>query len=256
MPEWALFLTFAIGVTALAVGGWWMVERTFPQWRTEPSSGVVVGIAQTVMTLFALVLAFAVVSLDGSYTNASDNVRSEANSLTQIIGDLSVFPAAARKRVAEAAGAYVQEVRQREFPALRVGKTDAQSNVLLDRLFATVQALAPTTDAQRGFYSAAVSSLSELVSQRRDRLAAADSALPVAFWTLILLTAVTSLAITSLIKTHSRGLEIVLVSAIAIVIGVGLLTTLLLEYPFSGSIAVSSSPFGEGALAHLPGVRP
>jgi hypothetical protein len=35
------------------------------------------------------------------------------------------------------------------------------------------------------------------------------------------------------------------------VVGAGLLTILLLEYPFSGSVAVSSEPFTKGVLQTL-----
>jgi hypothetical protein len=255
MPEWALFIVFAGGAAVFAVAGLAAVHRWLGSWRTEPSSGTVTGVAQMVMTLFALVLAFAVVSLDGSYTGANDNVRSEANSLSGIVGDMRVFPEADQRAVAAAAGAYIHEVRVQEFPAMRDGNLDQRGQDLLDRLFTTVETITPTTHVQRGFYASAIASLNELATQRRDRLAASDSALPVAFWVLILLTAFASLAMTILIKAHSFALEVAMVTAVAVVIGVGLLTTLLLEYPFSGSIAVSSSPFVEGSLAQLPGAR-
>jgi hypothetical protein len=35
------------------------------------------------------------------------------------------------------------------------------------------------------------------------------------------------------------------------VVGLGLLTVLILEYPFSGSIAVSSDPLVQGSLGQL-----
>jgi hypothetical protein len=38
---------------------------------------------------------------------------------------------------------------------------------------------------------------------------------------------------------------------VAIVIGAGLLTVLILQYPFSGSITVSSAVFHQGALGQL-----
>lgn len=38
---------------------------------------------------------------------------------------------------------------------------------------------------------------------------------------------------------------------IAVVVGAGLLTALILQYPYSGSIAVTSDAFTRGALAQL-----
>lgn len=53
--------------------------------------------------------------------------------------------------------------------------------------------------------------------------------------------------ITSLfLKTHHGGLDVILVVSLASVVGLALATVLILEYPFSGSIAVSSDPLVQG----------
>ena len=42
-----------------------------------------------------------------------------------------------------------------------------------------------------------------------------------------------------------------MVSCVALVVGAGLLTVALLEYPFSGSVSVTSYPLTHGSLAGL-----
>ena len=37
----------------------------------------------------------------------------------------------------------------------------------------------------------------------------------------------------------------------SVIVASGFLTALILQYPYSGSIAVKSDPLGEGPLAHL-----
>jgi hypothetical protein len=145
-------------------------------------------------------------------------------------------------------------VRLQEFPAMRDGKVAPNGQDAVDELFSTLQTVEPTTHAQRGFYQAAAGALTTLAADRRDRIAATDSALPQAFWVLIILTALLSVVMTLFIRAHRLAVDLLMVAAVASVVGVGLLTTLLLEYPFSGSIAVTSTPFLEGALGHLPGV--
>jgi hypothetical protein len=256
MPEWALFVLVTGGVALVAVAALLAVRRKLSGWRETDSSQIVVGVAAMAMTFFALVIAFAVVSLDNSLGDAQRNVQNEANALTQIVHDMRVFPDADRHRIDTAVAAYVEEVRQHEFKALHDGTSDARPALLLDRLFAAVQALQPSSQIQHGFYSAAVASLNTVVSDRQNRLSAASSALPEAFWILIGLTAVLSVLSTLFLKTTAVGLDIVLVSIVAIVVGAGILTTLLLEYPFSGSVAISSDPFAQGVLGQLPGVTP
>jgi hypothetical protein len=52
-----------------------------------------------------------------------------------------------------------------------------------------------------------------------------------------------------LIQTHHTPVDVAIVVTIAIVVGAGLLTAVILQYPFSGSIAVKSDPFNSGVLA-------
>ena len=249
LPEWALFLVFAGGTAAVAIAVLLLVRRLFPTWRTIESSQVVVGVAAMVMTLFAVMIAFAVVTLDGSFSGANDNVQTEANSLNQIVQNMRLFPPPVRHRIELAVGAYAQEVREHEFEAMHDGHADPRAARALDRLLVAVQSVAPVTHAQSEFYDLTVDAVSRVSDTRNKRLAAATASLPEAFWVLIILTAVVGLGTTFFLKVETLGLEALMVVAVAVVIGVGIMTTLLLEYPFSGSVSVSSGPFSQGALA-------
>ena len=57
------------------------------------------------------------------------------------------------------------------------------------------------------------------------------------------------LAVTFLFATRNPRLHLVLTIAVAVLLGFNLLLALVLDYPFSGTIAVSNHPFTEGALA-------
>lgn len=233
----------------IALAGLFLVRRFLSHWRVNPEVTVAVG--AMVMTLFALVLAFAAVNLYDSYRLAFGNVDDEANSLAQIARDVQVFPHADEVKVDRAIVAYIHEVKQKEFPDMRNGGSDPGVNSRIDGVFAAVQSLNPQTNVQKAFYGSAVDKLNAMVAQRRTRISAADATLPKALVSLLLLTAALSIAITWFLKVDALGLEITLVSAVAVVVGAGILTILLLEYPFAGSVAVSSEPFTKGALHAL-----
>jgi ABC-type multidrug transport system permease subunit len=67
----------------------------------------------------------------------------------------------------------------------------------------------------------------------------------------MILLAVLTLAITLLIVTHHRAVDVTIIVTVAIVISSGLFTAEILQYPFSGTIAVKSDPFNSPALAQL-----
>ena len=67
----------------------------------------------------------------------------------------------------------------------------------------------------------------------------------------MILLAVLTLAVSLLIQTHYPRVDAAIVTTIAVVVSAGLLTAVLLEYPFSGTIAVTTKPFDSGTLAQL-----
>lgn len=253
MPEWALLVIAIGGVPILVVGVFLALRRWTEPWRTDASSAIVVAVSAMVMTLFALVLAFAAVNLFQGYDAASANVTDEANALGEIQRDVRVFPPADRDRVDNALISYINVVRNVEFPAMHDGDSvKVQAGVAAtDTLFASMQAYSPVTETQKAFYASAVDRLNEIVALRRNRISASDSSLPTAFWALLLVTAILSVVTTFFLRTHTLGLDVTLVAIVSMVVAGGLLTVILLEYPFSGSVSVSSDPFVHGTLARL-----
>ncbi len=253
MPDWALFLVIVGSIVIAALAGLLISRRYFARWRNTPDGPVVAAVATMVMTLFALVLAFAVVTLYDQFSAASDSVSAEATDLSQIVRDSHSFPPATQHSIEGAVKAYIIEVRGTEFRLMHDGKEDPKANALFEDIFAAFQRYNPQTTAQVGFYNSAVTQLNDAVTQRRARLEAVDSALPSAFSALLILSAVVSILTTFFLSTENATLEVVLVSAVAVIVGAGLLTALLLQYPFSGSVAVSSHPFVTGTLGQLVG---
>jgi cytochrome bd-type quinol oxidase subunit 2 len=101
-----------------------------------------------------------------------------------------------------------------------------------------------------------VSQANNLVVERNARVNSANSFVPAALTVLLLVLAVVSLVTALFIKTHHPGLDGVLVVSVGFIIALALVTALILQYPFSGSIAVSSDPLRDvtvfSALTHGP----
>ena len=89
------------------------------------------------------------------------------------------------------------------------------------------------------------------MSERENRVNSADSSLPDSFVALLVFTGLLSVCTTFFFRCDVRALEYTLVGAVACVVGIGLMTTLLLEYPFSGSVSVSSAVYSQGYLGHI-----
>jgi hypothetical protein len=251
VPDWALGLIFVVGTVLVVLIAFALVCRFMSAWRAERSSQTITGVAAMVMTIFALVLAFVIVNLYNSYDSAVNNVSAEATALTELMHDTQEFPPGARNRINRAVAQYIVEVRDVEFPALKEGHHDPRATVLLTNIFKAVESYSPSTAAQQAFYDAATGQLHTIVSEREARLDAAETTIPRPLLVLMVLFAILTLALTLLIQTHYLPLDVGIVVAIAVVVSAGLLTAVILQYPFSGSIAVTSDPFNSGVLADL-----
>jgi hypothetical protein len=93
--------------------------------------------------------------------------------------------------------------------------------------------------------------LHSIVDERESRLDAAETSIPKPLLYLLILLAVLTLAMSLLIATHYKAVDIAIIVTFAIVVSAGLLVALILQYPFSGPITVSSDPFNSPALAQL-----
>lgn len=248
MPDRLLFVVIVGIVLIGALGGHMLTRRYLEPLRTAADAGVVAGVTAIVMTLFAFVLAFGVVSLYDQFNSARDSVAGEASSLAQIVRDSRSFPQETQAKIEGAVRAYIIRLRERSFPLMHDGHDDPVASARFANIFAAIQGYEPKTQSQIAFYGSAVAQLNEAVAQGRERRRLINAALPRAFATLIVLTAILSVLTTFFVVTANKALEIVLVSSVAIIVGAGLLTVLLLEYPFSGSVAVSSTPYVEGVL--------
>ena len=247
LPDWALILLFVGVVVLIGLGGLVFVRARLSGWRDEQSSQTVVGVGAIAMTFFALVLALVIVDLYTAYKQASADVTKEANTLIKIIQDADAFPPDHEEAVRLAVHNYVNEVRLNEFPALRDGhEQDRSPSQLLD-ISVALKNYTPDNQTQISFYDSAVSQVNDLVAERDDRISNADSSVPGSLTGLLLVLALVSLGCAIFLTTHHFGLDVVLVLSIATIIGLGLVTVLILEFPFSGSIAVSSDQLAQVA---------
>jgi hypothetical protein len=194
------------------------------------------------------VLAFAIVTLFTSSQDAGDHVRNEASTVSKVYRDSQQLAPPFAARMKTAIGPYIDDVTKDEWPKMRKGQ---DSTAAWQDLVATYDLLGtykPVTQSQQAFYQEDVLMVNELTDARRARLNDVHQSLPVAFQVLLIAGALMLVGYTFLFHFERRGLEDVMVLSTAGVVGFNLLLALLLEYPFSGSVSITPSPFHEGAL--------
>jgi hypothetical protein len=167
------------------------------------------------------------------------------------VQDAHAFPPPAERTIDRAVARYVREVRDHEFRALADGQPDSPADTRALDIVDALQAYSPRTVTERTFYSAAAAQLNVFLAERENRVAKAKTEIPAPLLGLLIFLAIVTICVSLLIRTNRRNVDIALVVVVAVVIASGLLTALILQYPYSGAIAVDSKPLVEGPLAHL-----
>jgi multisubunit Na+/H+ antiporter MnhB subunit len=243
---WLLIVVPVVSI-ALALGVLWLARRYGRRWRSSADSAIVAGVAAMVLTLFALLLAFAIVNLYAQHADAHADVVHEADDLALVLRDARIV---GMPDVEPAVDKYVCEVESAEFPRMRNGNGPARSSYdLVDKMFTAVHGYKPVSRSDEAFYQSIVDHLNDAVAQRRDRIESINAVLPSAFAGLLLVTAAISVFLVCFIRTASAKdeakagpVEALLVSCVAFVVAAGLLTALLFEFPFSGPLKLSNHP--------------
>jgi hypothetical protein len=254
VPVWGLVPIFVGGAMLISVGGFLLTRRL--DFRS-PSTGAdtyVSAFGTRASTLFGILLVFVIVSEYGSFQGTTKTVRTEATNLAEIIRNTQSFPDAPQARIREAVAAYGDEVVHNEWPLMEEGKQSDIASARLDDIQRAIASFEPSTEADKAFYGAAVSNFDLLVNARRDRVDSAKEDIPSPLLALLFAGAAVFIATMFVFSAARDSLLLSLILVLAALVGAGLFATVVLDYPFSGSLAVSPDAFFEGALKGV--VRP
>jgi hypothetical protein len=201
--------------------------------------------------LFSFVLAFTIGQLYTNFTRANADAKQEATVLAQVLRTSRGLPGVnvtMRTQILDYAG----EVRNVEWEAMEHGKSDAHAWHDVDAMYATLERHRVDL-ASNPLYSQTLTRVNDLVNARRTRLDDANIALPDVFQVMLVLGAILALSTTFYFKPFGERIQIAMIGLAATLVGTAMLVALMLDFPYSGSIAVSSQPFSPVTLLLLSG---
>ena len=252
LPTWALVLLVVGGAVVIGVGGFLVMRKFVPSLAEHADSRSLSSAFSISSGLFSFVLAFTIGQLYANYTRANADAKQEATQLAQLLRTSAGLPAPLAGKVRLEALDYSYEVRNHEWDLMKKGGQSVAAWHQIDRMYLTMRG-ARTTASGDPFYGQTLSRLNDLVTARRVRLDDANLSLPVVFQILLVLGAILALSTTFYFKPFGERIQIAMIGAASTLVGTAMLVALVLDYPYSGSVAVSSGPFAAKSLLLLAG---
>ena len=231
-----------------AVGGLVLVQRLVPIERRLEHNDVAGFIYAVLGVAYAVLLGLMVVADWQDWQAAHDSATQEANELAAVFWLAHGLPEPEGRHIQELARDYARvEVRQ-EWPLMERGKSSPKPYELLDGMRASVEAIHPTNEAQTVLYDNELERLHDLGAARRARLLQAEEGLPALLWAVLLVGGVITVGFTYLFGLRSTVVHVLMVAALALIIGLVLFTVAALDYPFRGDVRIGPEAF-EKALS-------
>jgi ABC-type multidrug transport system fused ATPase/permease subunit len=237
-------LTVVVLGISLAVGFGFSVgiRKVFRLRPTVQEADLAIDLMQVTSTYIGILLAFAGVLAWQDFREADTAVENEAGVTSQLYRDLAAY-GPEMNRARGDLRAYVQSVIVDGWPLLREGKRSPVTETKLVAVFNDVAAVAPTNEREGAIYREAFSRLDELVSVRRQRLAASRAEIPPVLWIVALVGSILTIAYASAFVSSRYAL--LMIGGTSVTIGLLFLFLLSVDYPFRSRNGVSDQPFVE-----------
>ena len=251
VPTWGIVLLIVGVFVLVAIVGHLIVRRRVPNVVDGEFNEVAGFVLALASVLYGIVLGFAIVAIYEDFRSAQDNVRAEATSLSQVYRDTLGFPAPVRTHVDTLIEDYSVTVRRDEWRLMKTGGESDRAWSDMLALERTLEGWNPTTISQQVYDEQAATKVNDLVSERRVRLSQAEDALPTIFQLLLLGGSFLTIGFLYFFGMRSARAQVVMIGAVAALLGFSISLALVLSFPFSGEVSISNAVFHQGALKLL-----
>ena len=189
--------------------------------------------------LYAVLVAFVVVVVWEQFGDAEKATQSEASAVADLLRDSHAFPVADRPAVQDALIAYLDDVRNDEFPRMRKGESIEQQSEQLS----AVWEIQPVTRTEIAFYDQAIHKLDDLSTGRKERIATGQAEIPGELWVLLIGGGGIVMAFTFMFGTPDAVVQATAVGLTAALMGFVMYLIFALEHPFVGTLSVKPEAY-------------
>jgi hypothetical protein len=232
-----------LGSALAGVAGLMAVVRWLPEARRDGDNDVKGVFFGAVAVLYAVLLAFVVVSVWSDFSDAGKATQAEATRASALLRDATAFPADERTRVRRRVLGYLRVVADDEWETLASGRPSPAAIRAYDALWSEYARLRPSGPGAETMYRESIARLNELGENRELRVIASQASVPTPMWILLIAGAVVFVTFAYLFRMVSLTVHAISVGAIAALVGFVLFLIFALQRPYTGDVQISADPF-------------
>jgi hypothetical protein len=201
--------------------------------------------------LYAVLLAYIVIVVWQDYNGTATAVRNEAKAVGDLTALSYALPDAEGNEIRTLVADYAHEVRQNEWQTMAQGLPSATTAHALAHLTHAIFAL-QATQIRDPLLQQALQLLATIEDSRNERLDSANGSVPPIVWLVLVAGGLITLGYPALFGTSSIAAQILMTAALAALVALALLPAILLDFPFTGPVTLSSDAFEEALQQMVP----
>jgi hypothetical protein len=215
-----------------------------PRMTVHSEDAHVIGtMVHAVAIFYSLTVALIMVAVWETHSDAAHLVSNEASAVASLWRDLGGYPESVREPARGELRTYTNYVIREAWPLQRKGQIPRGGVVRLDRLQATLFSFEPVTESQKIVHAETLRAYNQLINARRLRLDAVETDLPGVLWTVVLVGALICLAAPFFFRVDDLPLHGMLLTLLALFVGLVIFVVLAFDRPFRGGLGVSPEPY-------------
>ena len=238
-PLWLTACILLVPTTLFAMLGPAIVRHYVPLERLRTNNEVAGFKFATVGVIYAVLLAFAVIVVWEKFNHAEENVAKEAGSAATIFRLSKGIDPEHGAAIRQATRAYLSAAIRDDWPAMEQGKAGAATTEAMGKIYDAVLKF-HTLGADEGLVIAEIlRHVDNLSEARRERLVAASGTVPSIIWMVLFVGAFVTVAFTFFFGAANLHAQSLMSGALALLVFGGLMTIIVIDHPFAGSVKVS-----------------
>jgi len=250
VPSWVTNLPLpAVGAgivllgIAVAVVGLLCVRRLLPLDLLAFHHDITGAWFQVVGTLYAVLLAFIVITVWQRYEGLTSTVELEAANVLELFRDTRQYPPEVHASLAAGLHAYVTAVIRDEWDAMSRGGESAKAQAEFEQLWRAYRQVPVHDERELAAQIETLRRMNDLAENRHLRLLRSRSKIPRVLWLGLLGGALLTMSFSYFFGARSRTLQVLLTAGFAGTISLFIFVIVILDAPFAGSHPISREPF-------------
>jgi len=243
IPLTILGLIFVGGAILYSVIGVLVVRRFVHPDKLKVHHDVADPMLGAVAALYSVLIAFVAITVWVSFDKSNSNVQLEANYLADVYRDSEALSPDFHQKVATILREYRQAVVDYEWKTMARGEMSPEVEKIMNQIWAMYTNYQSKTRTEQSFFDESVRKLNSLRELRRERIMSSRNGIEPLLWLVLVVGGLSTISFSFFFGTKNIKAQIIMAILLSILISLILFTILEMDFPFTGSVAVSSEPF-------------